>query len=174
MEKIIEELRAKGEGTIKWITNYVNDIYENDTKDTKNKEIASLLALPRKDPFNLLLEDASLGFIELDEEKGIPVINEDKLQRKAEEVFEEKIEILRKVILNNEMNFITLNKILQIFGYYSAIHGGIIKYIKKNSTVLYTAVGDNMAELKIDFEITKDNEPGEEDFYLKVTGIKRI
>lgn len=85
-DKIKKELRKEGEETVEYITNYINHIHKNDTKKAKNEIMKKMLAFP-KSTFNLL-EKTSLGFIELDEENGVLVINELKLQHKAKQIFE--------------------------------------------------------------------------------------
>nr|DAO57252.1 MAG TPA: hypothetical protein [Caudoviricetes sp.] len=95
-EEIIEGLRAEGEKTVNAIIYLINAAHDEDTKEEKNKIIESRLVEPRR--MNGVLVDTSLGFIELDEEHSIPVINEEKLKLRVREIYEKKI----KELSNNE------------------------------------------------------------------------
>ena len=122
------------------------------------------------------MQSYSMGFIELDEEKGIPVINEDKLIRRAKG---KNVEVLRERLLNKEMYSFVLDIILQLNGYESAISNrddDEIEEIKEEGSVECAAKDTDEAELLISFDIAKNNGPYgiEDSFYLKVTDIKRI
>lgn len=88
-EEIIEGLRAEGEKTVNGITSLINAIHSDYTKEMRNKEITRLLAEPKR--MNGVLVDTSLGFIEVDEEKGIPVINEEKLKLRTREIYKKRL-----------------------------------------------------------------------------------
>ena len=173
-QKRIEGWRAKGENMIKNIIDYVNILCKDRTKEEKKCVIIAILASPT-DYYNLS-QSYSMGFIELDEEHSIPVINEEKLLRRAKG---KNVEILREKLLNNEMSFTELDEILEENGYKNVIYNrddDEIEDIKEEQEVEYVAKDTDEAELLIYFDITKDNERGEyvEDFYLKVTYIERI
>ena len=84
MGQCIKKLRKEGEEIIESIITYINKVHEYDTKEKKNEAIKSMLAEPRG-RYNIP-ETTSLGFIELDEENSVPVINELELQRKAKQI----------------------------------------------------------------------------------------
>lgn len=192
MEKRIKELRAQGDKNIKEIISLVNVNYEDSSKERKNFETEMYLNAPMN--FKYPTKTYSLGFIELDEKKGIPVINEDKFKLVAEQMTGIRVDALREILPNKEISFIQLDKILKINGYYGKLYKVLgmdgchsmpcdktIKNIKKDLKVVYTARETGEPEVEIYFEITKNNGPDEieedlylEDFYLRVTGIKRI
>ena len=171
-QKRIEGWRANGENMIKNIINFANAVCEDKTKEEKNTVMKAMLASPTI--YDILSQGCSMGFIELDVKKGVPVINEEKLLRRAKG---KNVGILREKLLNNEMSFTELDDILEDNGYKKVIcnlYDDEIENIKEDLSVEYVAKDTDEAEISIDFDITKDNEPGEEDFHLKVTGIKRI
>ena len=174
-QKRIEGWRAKGEGVIENIIDYVNAICKDETKEEKYRAIVELLV--ESDPECISpFQSRSMGFILIDDddEKCVPVISEKKLLRRAKG---KNVEILREKLLNNEMSFSELDSILVGNGYDSVFYS-VYEYgnqrIKEDECVEYIAEDTGEAEIRIYFNITKDNEPGKEDFYLKVTSIKRI
>ena len=106
-QKRIEAWRAKGENTIKSIINFANTVCKDKTKEEKNNAIIAMLAQPQSGINQL--QSLSMGFIELDEEHSIPVINEEKLIRRAKG---KNIEILKEKLRNNEMSFAELDYML--------------------------------------------------------------
>ena len=176
MEKIIEGLRDKGERVMRLIESDSVDfekIYGKQSKDFKNRYLTYRLAEPIS--YNDV-QDYSMGFIELYEEDSSLFINEDKLQLKAEEIFKKRIETLRRTLLNKEMNFITLRSILELNGYWNMLDDKVEEDIKNCFKVFYPAVDSSEEKIEIVFEIIEDAEVDvtEENFRLKVTGIKRI
>ena len=175
MEELIKELRANGEKTIERIIDYLNTNYKDCTKEEKNEVIKFMLLCKEKFMNNKECR-YSFDFIDLDEEKNIPVINEDCLKGKAFEIIEKRTKSLRRALLNKEMRFIELDNIMEINGYYSLLDDGVTSYIKRNLNVVYTAVDTKEAEIEISFIITEDTEVDEmeENFRLIVTDVKGI
>lgn len=83
---IKKDLRKKGENNLNWVVSALDSLYKDENKTIRENFIKSVLASP-KSLYNVI-DNYSLGFIELDEESGMPVINEFKLQRKAKEIYE--------------------------------------------------------------------------------------
>lgn len=81
---------------------------------------------------------------------------------------------LRRDLLNEEMNFTKLDNSMMRNGYHSVFNDGATLDIKECKNVIYTATDSGECEIKIDFEITIDNEENEikENFYLKVTAVE--
>ena len=169
MGRSIESFRAEGEKIIKDIINYVNNDCKDCSKERRNEEIEMFLEAPISD--DDIFQSYSLGFIELDEENSIPVINEEKLRRRIKG---KNFEVLREMLLNKEMKFSLLDDILKLNGYYSMIHDYEdieVKDIERGSYVIYTASDDTEAQVKISFIVTRPNwdDKYAENFYLEVT-----
>ena len=176
MERIIDELVYRGDEVIRLIESDINDFekkYEKENKDFRNRYFAYRLAQPIS--YNNA-QDCSLGFIELDEENSTLFINDYKLQLKAEEIFKKRIETLRRTLLNKEINFITLRSILELNGYYALFDDKVKKDIEDYYEVFYTAENGSGEKIEISFFIIDNVEVDEieENFWVRVTGIKRI
>ena len=84
--KTEKDSETEGDKIVNGITSFIDTVRSGYSKEMKNKEITNLLAEP-KSAFELSTP-TSLGFIELDEENSVPVINKFKLRRIAKEKYE--------------------------------------------------------------------------------------
>ena len=88
----------------------------------------------------------------------------------------EKVEEIKKELVNEEMSFTELDNFMMENGYYTVFDEGATFDIKWGKNVIYTATDTNEAEVQIFFEITTDNgeDEAEEAFYLKVTDVQEF